>query len=196
MYNPGVPIDVDVRERLTQIAKATLEVIRERGAEGVTLRAVARQLGGSTTLVTNYLPTRTALLRNAVQHSYDNWAAELTEQVAGVPKQERLGAIVAWSCGTEPGDEVLRQLFIELVGRSGSDNELADMMEQDSVAEQEELLEAATQAGAADPAFAADVLHLLLRGFYLASLETPEAWTSERVRPLAARLVELLTRET
>jgi AcrR family transcriptional regulator len=187
-----VPIDVDVRERLAQIARATLEVVRERGSEGVTLRAVARQLGGSTTLVTNYLPSRTALLRNAVQYAHDRWDAELSAQLDGLPDAERLDAIVAWSCGTEPEDEILRQLFVELVGRSGTDAELADLLARDSAAERDELAEAATQAGAPDPAFAADVLHLLLRGFYLASLETPGTWTSERVRPLAARLVELL----
>lgn len=187
-----VPIDVDVRERLDQIARATLAVMRAGGSEAVTIRAVARALGGSTTLVTNYLPSRTALLRNAVRYAYDSWEADLDGALADVPAPARLGAIVEWSCGTEPDDEILRQLFIELVGRSGSDHEVADMMAQDSAGQHESLVEAAGQAGAPDPAFAADVLHLLLRGFYLASLETPDAWTSERVRPLAARLVALL----
>lgn len=187
-----MPIDVDVRERLDQIARATLAVVRSGGSEAVTIRAVARALGGSTTLVTNYLPSRTALLRNAVRYAYDSWEDDLGGALADVAPRERLGAIVDWSCGTEPDDEILRQLFIELVGRSGSDHEVADMMAQDSASQHEQLAEAAGQAGAADPAFAADVLHLLLRGFYLASIETPDAWTSERVRPVAARLVELL----
>jgi AcrR family transcriptional regulator len=187
-----VPIDVDVRERLNQIARATLAVVRASGSDAVTIRAVARALGGSTTLVTNYLPSRTALLRNAVRYAYDGWEADLDGALADVPEPERLAALVEWSCGTEPDDEIMRQLFIQLVGGSGSDHEVADMMAQDSAGQHEALVEAAAQAGAPDPAFAADVLHLVLRGFYLASLETPEVWTSERVRPLAARLVALL----
>src|SRR6202012_6300720 len=40
-YRSRVPIDVNSEERLAQIAEATLRVVQQRGADGVTIRAVA-----------------------------------------------------------------------------------------------------------------------------------------------------------
>ena len=57
----AMPMDVNADERIRAIALATLDVASERGSAGVTLRAVAERLGGSTTLVTNYLKSRAEL---------------------------------------------------------------------------------------------------------------------------------------
>ena len=48
-----MPREVDADQRLADIAAATLHVARDTGAQSVTIRSVARQLGGSTTLVTS-----------------------------------------------------------------------------------------------------------------------------------------------
>ncbi|HJG47134.1 TetR family transcriptional regulator, partial [Corynebacterium variabile] len=63
-----MPREVDTSARLQRIADATLAVAREQGTRAVTLRAVAKELGGSTTLVTNYLKTRADLILNALDH--------------------------------------------------------------------------------------------------------------------------------
>ncbi len=123
----------------------------------------------------------------------DTWQADVDQALVGVADAERLRVIMDWSCGTEPEDEILRRLLIELIGRSEFDPELSGMLHRDSAEELDELREAAGQAGAPAPAFAAEVLFLFLRGFYLASLESPDRWTSERVRPVAARLAEMLS---
>ena len=44
----------------------------------------------------------------------------------------------------------------------------------------------------AGPAGLTAALHLVLRGYYLASVEDPERWTSERVSPIVKELVALL----
>ena len=71
-----MPIDVNTQERLRAIAIATLEVAEARGADGVTMRAVAERMGGSTTLVTNYIPNRAGLLMNAVGYAFEQWQDE------------------------------------------------------------------------------------------------------------------------
>ncbi|WP_433360523.1 hypothetical protein [Streptosporangium sp. CA-115845] len=42
-----------------------------------------------------------------------------------------------------------------------------------------------------DTGFAADVLYLLLRGFYIADTEDPGLWTDERVGAAVSRLTDL-----
>jgi hypothetical protein len=57
----------------------------------------------------------------------------------------------------------------------------------------EEILDAAHQHEVSDPEFVADALFLVLRGFYLMSVEDPETWTSSRVGPVVRHLVEVLS---
>ncbi|GIH81108.1 TetR/AcrR family transcriptional regulator [Planobispora longispora] len=188
-----MPVEIDITQRLAAIADATLEIVATEGIDGVTIRAVARRMGGSTTLVTNYLPTREALLRNAIEHALASWDAEVGQVAGEATAGERLSDVVRWACSTEGNDQVLRRLFMEVLGRVGPESEASQVLREDSRQNRDLLADAARDAGAADAAFVADVLHLMLRGFYLSSLEDPERWTSERVAPLIERLVRLLT---
>jgi AcrR family transcriptional regulator len=187
-----MPIDVDVKQRLAEIAQATLAVVAERGADGVTLRAVAQQLNGSTTVVTNYLPTRGALLLNAIEHGIAEWAVDLQGELDGAGPADRFGVLARWAATTRGDDVILRQLFFEVLGKSGSNPTLRTALSEDSTKQHEELSEAAVQAGAPDPQFAADVVYLALRGFYLTCLENPDVWTSERVGPVIEKLLALV----
>ncbi|MEU6408136.1 TetR/AcrR family transcriptional regulator [Microbispora sp. NPDC046933] len=188
-----MPVEIDVALRLANIADATLEIVAAEGTDGVTIRAVARRIGGSTTLVTNYLPTREALLRNAIEHAMQSWETELGEAVGGATGRERLSAIARWACSTTGNDQVLRRLFMEILGRGGPGSEALQIVREDARQSRDLLMDAAQEAGAADAAFTADILHLVLRGFYLSSLEDPECWNSERMTPLVERLVRFLS---
>ncbi|MFB9895389.1 TetR/AcrR family transcriptional regulator [Planobispora takensis] len=187
-----MPVEIDIARRLATIADATLEIVATEGIDGVTIRAVARRVGGSTTLVTNYLPTREALLRNAVEHAIASWGEEIGQVVEGAAERERLSAVARWACSTQGNDQVLRRLFMEILGRGGPESEALRVLREDARQSRDLLAEAARGARAADAEFAADVLHLVLRGFYLSSLEDPERWSGERMSPLIERLVPLL----
>ncbi|MDL4813692.1 TetR/AcrR family transcriptional regulator [Actinomadura opuntiae] len=188
-----MPVEIDIDQRLATIADATLEIVAADGLDGVSIRAVAKRIGGSTTLVTNYLPTREALLRNAIEHAMHGWAAEMDQAVEVAAAPDRLLAMARWACSTTGNDEVLRRLFMEILGRGGPGSDSLKALNEDGRQNHEMLAAAARDAGAADPAFAADVLHLVFRGFYVAGLEDPERWNSERMTPLIDRLVRLLT---
>jgi AcrR family transcriptional regulator len=190
---PSMPIEVDITQRLAAIADATLDIVATSGIDGVSIRAVAKRIGGSTTLVTNYLPTREALLRNAVEHSMQIWGEEMEQVADELPEKERLAATARWACTTTGNDEVLRRLFMEILGRSDQESEALQVLTMDARRGRAQLVEAATLAGAPDAEFAADIMHLVLRGFYVSSLEDPERWNSESVTPLIDRLVRLLT---
>lgn len=188
-----MPIAVDVEHRLREIAEATLDIVAARGADAVTIREVASRVGGSTTLVTNYLPTRAALLLNAIEHAFGDWRRELDEVIDSTPDEHRLAAVCRWSCSTSGHDQQLRKLLVEMLARSGSSSAPSAVIRSDARSHHEVLLSAATAAGSPDPALAANALHLALRGFYLSTLEDPEQWTSKRVTPVIHRLVALLT---
>jgi AcrR family transcriptional regulator len=193
MYNRVVPIDVNTHERLRAIAIATLEVAEARGADGVTMRAVAETMGGSTTLVTNYIPNRAGLLMNAVAHAFEQWEDELERVHGESSPQERLEAVATWSCSTTGNDTLIRRLLIEMLARSTKDSVLQETVRDEARGHREQLREAAAESDVPDPEFAADVLHLALRGYYLSNLEDPEAWTSERVVPVVKHLVQVLS---
>ncbi|MBD2893329.1 hypothetical protein amrb99_22500 [Actinomadura sp. RB99] len=188
-----MPVEIDIDQRLATIADATLDIVAADGLDGVSIRAVAKRIGGSTTLVTNYLPTREALLRNAIEHAMRDWDAELDQALEGTPAPGRLAVLARWACSTTGNDEVLRRLFLEILGRSGRGSEALQLIRDDARQNLDGLVDAARDAGAADAAFAADVLHLVFRGFYVSSLEAPERWNSERMAPLVDRLVRMLT---
>ncbi len=188
-----MPIDVDHEQRMDDIARATVSVVKERGAEGVTVRAVAARLGGSTTLVTNFLPTRGDLLLNAVRFILDGWNDEMTRNLDGVSADEYFATYSRWNLSTAGDDQAYRRLLIEVVANSGSYPDAQHAIRGFSRDNHATLLDAARAAGSAAPGFAADVIHLVLRGFYLASLEDPERWGSDRTAPVIERLLALLS---
>jgi AcrR family transcriptional regulator len=186
-----VPIDVNAEERLAQIAEATLRVVEQRGADGVTIRAVAEEMGGSTTVVTNYIPTRTRLISNAVHHAIDGWNVDLEAELATTAPEDEFRTLARWSSSTTGDDPVVRQLFVELLAKAGAGEEL-EALRRDGAEHREHFTVAAAAAGVADPGFAADLMHLILRGFYLAAVEDPEQWTTARVQPVIEHLIDLL----
>ena len=196
LYDAPMPVEVNVEARLKEIAEATVAVSESRGAGGITIRAVAEKVGGSTTLITNYLPTRSALLRNAIEHAITAWDAEGNEVIDSTRSEDRFRALSLWSCSTADNDLLLRRLFIEVVSGAESSTELADVVRDEAHRHRAELGETATEANVADPELAADLMYLVLRGFYMATLEDADQWTSERVSPLVERLLAFLEAET
>ncbi|WP_033217856.1 TetR/AcrR family transcriptional regulator [Kitasatospora phosalacinea] len=186
-----MPIEVDQEDRLARIADATIQVARERGVRAVTIRAVAQELGGSTAVITNYLPTRSALIANALRHAERHWSHETGTLLAGRTGTERLLALAEWMCTTERDDEVMRRLLAEIVSEGGESDAtaLAAELARDHRAALGPLL---ADAGVTDPA-AADLLHLLFRGYWLSTLEDPADWPPARGTNAARAAVRLLT---
>ncbi|WP_345699329.1 TetR/AcrR family transcriptional regulator [Kitasatospora terrestris] len=60
------PARGDHDARRTEVSRAVWRVLAARGFEGLTLRAVAAEMGASTGLLTHYFPSKRALLKHAL----------------------------------------------------------------------------------------------------------------------------------
>jgi AcrR family transcriptional regulator len=175
-----MPREVDVAERRALIAEATLRVGRRDGVDATTLRAVAKELGRSTVYITNYVGSRVELLMNALAHVEAGWSEELAVGLAELDGLEALRKLLEWSTMTSEQDRAVRQMWLEILSRPSMPAELRGAVRLAAAGEQVELADAAVGAGLG--AQFGDVLFLVLRGFYTASVEDPDVWTSERVR--------------
>ncbi|MFC5676114.1 TetR/AcrR family transcriptional regulator [Aeromicrobium endophyticum] len=175
-----MPIEVNVDDRLREIAAATLDVARESGVNAVSYRSVARAMGGSTAIVTNYLPTRAALLKNALDHTMALWHVEMARVVAEARPGDRLRTLATWSCTTEPDDLVIRHMLIHALAELGHPVAILSDLQRDADEHRQALLQAATDDGVPDPAALADAIYLICHGFYLSTVEARDAWPDSR----------------
>jgi len=187
-----MPREVDVTRRLREIAEATLELAVEEGPAGVTVRAVAARLGGSTTLVTKYLPSRPELLANAFRFVNEGWETNRAHALSGKSGVERVQALVNWSLQTDQADEGIRRLWMEaLSGEPGTGSPEA---QEEATSEQGVIRTITREAGL--PAWSADLLFLALRGYYVSSVEDPDNWPPERARVAIDEVLKLTGKTT
>ncbi len=187
-----MPIAVDSSQRLDDIAVATLAVAADSGPSAVTVRAVAAELGGSTTLVTNYVASRNDLLANAIRYVQRQWRSE-QGAVADRYRDpvERLRAVMTWFTGTDPDDPPARRIWLNVVAHVGEDSYPAKVLRADAAGQRADVGALLQDAGMADAA-GADAVYLALRGFYFATTEDPDEWPPERANAALSRLIDLL----
>ncbi|HTU15220.1 MAG TPA: TetR family transcriptional regulator C-terminal domain-containing protein [Solirubrobacterales bacterium] len=185
-----MPAEINVTERLQAIAVATLQLAQEEGPGGVTVRAVAKRLGGSTTLVTKYIPSRTALLANAFEHISAHWQNDLGATLEDQEGMDRLRSLALWSLNTGEFEDAIRRLWIAALAGSPPGPEGGETSRTEAHDEYEFIRE--TVAGADQEAWLADALFLAFRGFYVSSVEDPENWPPERAAEAITRLLDIV----
>lgn len=185
-----MPIHVDSDERRAAIARATLEVAAQGGLSAVTIRSVAARLGASTTFITNYVPTRTALLVNALRQVEEEWLAELEEALAGedpvLALRAAVRSVVQWDA-----EEMLRsQFWIAVLAVPDRDSAVEDHLIESTAAARAVFAKLVDQCGHPNPATAADILMLFAQGSFVSIVETPGQWSQRRLREAADAAVD------
>ncbi len=90
---------VELDPRRTQILRAALEVIAERGYGETRIADVAERVGVSPALVMYYFKTKDRLLAEAIRHAEDLWYADGTRVMEAIPTASgRLEALVRITC--------------------------------------------------------------------------------------------------
>lgn len=108
-----------VRPRLTveAIYQAFVRILRQRGWNGVTTRAVALEVGVAVGTLYEYFPSKEALLSGFVRHQLDLLLLRIEREVVlanGLDWQTRVRRLVRLSCGQD--EEEARPFFdVELL---------------------------------------------------------------------------------
>jgi AcrR family transcriptional regulator len=187
-----MPAQIDVAERLDAIAEATLHIAREEGFEGVTIRAVAARLGGSTTLVTKFVKSRAVLLSNAFRYIRRHWDADRDAAVRDRVGMDRLKALARWSLNTEGYDHAVRVLWIQGLSSARYDRRSYKHPRHEARREYDGVRAMVAAVGGDDNGWLADVLFLAFRGFYISTIEDPERWQSRRPAAAVERLLDMV----
>ncbi len=152
---------------------------------------MARELGGSTTLVTNYLPTRSALISNALDRARDRWRVE-RDQAGEESHVDPLGAMLESVLTSGSDDPVLRALILEIAANAPVEPELREGLRRESTLFRDELSVAAEGSGHDDAQRSGQIAYLLLRGAIIAAAEDPELWNEAHLRDLIIGAVAVL----
>lgn len=86
MYPSTMPAKGDHEARRQDVSQAVWEILASKGFGGLTMRAVATQMGASTGLVTHYFPSKQALIRHALElaHSFGDSRSRLVAPGPGL----------------------------------------------------------------------------------------------------------------
>lgn len=179
-----MPIQVDVDERRQSIAEATFRVAARTGVAAVTLRSVAAEMGSSTTVITNYLPTRADLLVNAIDVLGREWMEEVDEVRSRRSGIEALREVIRTAVDWDD-EELMRCRFWVAVMSTPNRTEDVDLRLAATASRVRNVLEELLdELGADAPRQGADLLFLLAQGVAASIVEDPAAWP--RKRTLAA----------
>jgi AcrR family transcriptional regulator len=187
-----MPPAINVEERLDAIAIATLEIAREHGAAGVTIRAVAARLGGATSRITKYVPTRAALLDNASRYMAAHWSKDASDALDQQTGIDRLRALARWSLNTEGYDDAIRRLWIDALASRDAKDDPASRPRQQARDEHESIHELVTSVLPHGMEWLADTLFLAFRGYYLSTVEDPSRWPPERAASAIEQLLDVI----
>jgi AcrR family transcriptional regulator len=176
-----MPRYVDHEERRRQIVEATCQVVAEKGLPGLSFRAVAARLGGSTTVVTHYFGSQRELVEGCVAGLVEMWAKELAEleQSAADPHQ-RLMLLLESLVPLDDAGRMQERARINLLAGQIQGSELGRLAEVWETSVREAIsnhLRAITRR--LDTKQMVDVLRALTNGLALSAIEHPDRWPAE-----------------
>jgi AcrR family transcriptional regulator len=178
-----MPRQIDREQRRRDILNATSQLLAEQGISGLSLRAVASRLGGSTTLITHYFATQAELLDGLAYSMLDEWEAELTELESGAGSaEERLAVLLNWLVPQDDTGIQEERARIVLLGERilGAETEYVfkswDGRMRDLIRRH---LEGVVSPDALD--LRVDVLRTMTNGLTLSILEHPDSWDTDRI---------------
>jgi AcrR family transcriptional regulator len=188
-----MPRQVDRKQRRRSITAVATKLLAERGPAALTLRELAREMGGSITLITHFYPNRSALLEGITGQLVDDYDADLAALEAGMSPADRLRVLLEWML---PLDErSRREELARIMLLRGDDVDLPmqrffDALEAKMRALLRDRLAGVLPEGEVEPAV--EILRVFFNGVVLSSAEHPDEWPPSRQLALLERNVALL----
>lgn len=175
-----MPKIVDHKARRREISLAAMRVLARSGPDGLTLRALARELNGSITLVTHFYPDRQTLLEGIIDEISTNYDEDLASLPSTDDRIENLRAYLLWMVPQTAEDIDVERCRVALV-HSASNPAIARFfvaMEDKARSAFRERLTGLVPAE--EVPGAVDYLRTLVNGAVLSAVEHPDIWTAER----------------
>lgn len=179
-----MPRQIDREQRRRDILHVTCELLAEQGISGLSFRAIAQRLGGSTTLITHYFASQTELLDGLAFSFLDEWEAELADlEVSAGSAVERLLVLLNWLV---PQDELgvkEERARIVLLGERMLGDEIKVVLGSWDKKMRELIHAHLVDLVPADLVdLRVDVLRTMTNGLTLSILEHPDSWDTTRIR--------------
>ncbi|WP_327341687.1 TetR/AcrR family transcriptional regulator [Streptomyces europaeiscabiei] len=176
-----MPRHVDHEQRRRDIIDASRRILVGGGPSALTIRAVAKELGGSITLVTHFFPTRPELMRAVVAEMIDSYDTELAALEEGADAPTRLRILMRWMlplAEDEWGAEKGRIVLIAQRDQEPSIGEFFTTMDARIRGLLRSHVEPLVPAERVDATV--DLLRVLANGLVLSAVEHHHMWPPER----------------
>lgn len=185
-----MPRALDLVQRRRDIASIAIRILSEAGLDGLTLRSIADELGGSITLVTHIYPTRRDLLLGLTETLLEEYDAFLPELEAGLDRPGRLLILLEWMLPQSDAGWSQERSRIVLLADPDTGPVLSAKMDLRMRTLIHDHLIGLVPAEELDEHV--DLLRVLTNGIVLASVEHRHDWPAERqVRTLHSALRRL-----
>jgi AcrR family transcriptional regulator len=177
-----LPRNVDHDERRRDIARAAIRLLAKSGPRGLTLRALADELGGSITLVTHFFPNRRALLDAVTSQAIEDIPTDLASaEDTQLAPAERLRAFLVWLLPTTAEALQLERSRVLLSAESDAHFNVQDFFDTWERTTRDLIERYVTPlVPEGERQFYIDLLRVVQNGVVLSSVEHPKYWTPER----------------
>jgi len=186
-----VPVKVEPEERHADVSRAVVDIASAHGFDAVTIRALAKELGSSTTAVTHYFLTREQLLRRAVSDELARFEQGRLFAIDGLTGFDALRTVVTYTVFDSPSRP--RRFWMRVVIGAQRDpilrSELTRFNERWDAAIRALLVEEGIEDEAINGI--ADQLDTVISGSVMLAFETESDTVAARRRGLEA-LIEMI----
>ena len=183
-----MPRPLDVEKRKSDIARIAFEILGRVGPRGLTLQAVAAELGGSVTKVTHIYRTRAELMRGTVER-YIELAPPPGPPDGEADPLEHLRGLLADMIPQNDNRRLQERGRVAIIGDKDQESArvFADGMEDRARRLLRGVLTPLVPAD--DLESAIDFCRATVNGITLSTVEHPEHWTPERQRTMVDLMV-------
>lgn len=192
-----MPRYVDAEQRRSDILDAAAAALSEEGYARMSFRSLAKRMGGSSTLVTHYYPTKTVLVTALVERILDE-AEGIKDQVLAVgERRERVRTLLGEFMPRDPESLRHEQVRMALLPYKDTDEAIGRLFDRTDVA-MRDIIRVGLQDAVArkDLDGTVDVVRAWVSGLALSAVEHPEIWSPERQAAACERFLELLPLKT
>jgi len=188
-----MPRHVDPEERREAIVDAAMRCLAESGPKALTIRGIAKEMGGSVTTITHYYPSRQDIITDLNFRLEEEWKTEMGElKTSHDDPAKRLWNTLDWLL---PIDEVAkREEQMRLALLASHEVELLQPAREQFNRQIEDFLADCLKPFLPedDVRPAVDSLRAFISGIILSCAEFPDEWTPERQRRLLSDNLRLM----